>query len=174
MLTSVGQWIMTTGLHIAMVVVFALVVTRAIRWAAERVSQGIADGDEREPTVRSETVKHRQAVAAATSSVAIGVLYVLVALDIANQLGLPVASLVAPAAQNMGSVAGRCCVAASGTNDRHGAGTICSVVSRYKMESKTRCTATAVQNFLFIVVCNTPRSKCIREASCLNYGFVYA
>lgn len=98
MLTSVGQWFLTTGLHIAMVVVFALLVTRAIRWAAERVSQGIADGDEREPTVRSETVKHRQAVAAATSSVAIGVLYVLVALDIANQLGLPVASLVAPAA----------------------------------------------------------------------------
>ncbi|ABM10979.1 MULTISPECIES: mechanosensitive ion channel family protein [Mycolicibacterium] len=98
MLTSVGQWIMTTGLHIAMVVVFALVVTRAIRWAAERVSRRIADGDDREPTVRSETVKHRQAVAAATSSVAIGVLYVLVALDIANQLGLPIASLVAPAA----------------------------------------------------------------------------
>lgn len=93
-----GQWIMTTGLHIAMVVVFALVVTRAIRWAAERVSRRIADGDDREPTVRSETVKHRQAVAAATSSVAIGVLYVLVALDIANQLGLPIASLVAPAA----------------------------------------------------------------------------
>ncbi|QZT63012.1 mechanosensitive ion channel family protein [Mycolicibacterium austroafricanum] len=98
MLTSVGQWMMTTGLHIAMVVVFALLVTRAIRWAAERVSRRIAGGDEREPTVRSDTVKHRQAVAAATSSVAIGVLYVLVALDIANQLGLPVASLVAPAA----------------------------------------------------------------------------
>ena len=47
---------------------------------------------------RSETVKHGQAVASVISSVAISVLYVVVAVDIANQLGLPLGSLVAPAA----------------------------------------------------------------------------
>jgi small conductance mechanosensitive channel len=47
---------------------------------------------------RSETVKHGQAVASVISSVAISVLYVVVAVDVANQLGLPLGSLVAPAA----------------------------------------------------------------------------
>src|SRR6476659_1837012 len=41
---------------------------------------------------------HGQAVASVISSVAISVLYVVVAVDVANQLGLPLGSLVAPAA----------------------------------------------------------------------------
>ena len=48
--------------------------------------------------LRPESVKHRRAVASVISSVAIAVLYIMVAIDIANQLGLPIGSLVAPAA----------------------------------------------------------------------------
>ena len=55
-------------------------------------------GPTHEQTVRSEAVKHRQAVASVISSVAISLLYMMVAVDIANQLGLPLGSLVAPAA----------------------------------------------------------------------------
>ncbi|MGE0217840.1 mechanosensitive ion channel family protein [Mycolicibacterium sp.] len=95
---SVGQWLVTKGLHVVLVLAFAIVVTRVIRWAADRISKRIARSDERDPTVRSESVKHRQAVASVISSVAIAVLYVMVSVDIANQLGLPVSSLVAPAA----------------------------------------------------------------------------
>lgn len=95
---SVLHWVMTTGLHIVLAVLFALIATRAIRWAAERVSRRIARRDPRDVTVRSESVKHRQAVASVISSVAIALLYVGVGLDIAHQLGLPVGSLVAPAA----------------------------------------------------------------------------
>lgn len=95
---SVLHWVMTTGLHIVLAVLFALIATRAIRWAAERVSRRIARRDPRDLTVRSESVKHRQAVASVISSVAIALLYVGVGLDIAHQLGLPVGSLVAPAA----------------------------------------------------------------------------
>ncbi|KWX68471.1 mechanosensitive ion channel family protein [Mycobacterium sp. NAZ190054] len=98
MWTGVWHWLLTTGLHIAMVVIFALLATRAIRWTADRISRRIAERDVRGTTVRSESVKHRQAVAAVISSVAIAVLYILVALDTVNQLGLPVGSLVAPAA----------------------------------------------------------------------------
>ncbi|WNG87874.1 mechanosensitive ion channel family protein [Mycobacterium sp. ITM-2016-00317] len=98
MWTGVGQWIMTTGLHIAMAVIFTVLATRAIRWLADRISRRIAKPGPNQTSVRSESVKHRQAVAAVISSVAIGVLYTLVALDIAAQLGLPVGSLVAPAA----------------------------------------------------------------------------
>jgi small-conductance mechanosensitive channel len=48
--------------------------------------------------VQSETVKHRQAVASVISSVAIAILYVVVSVDVLNALGLPIGSLVAPAA----------------------------------------------------------------------------
>jgi moderate conductance mechanosensitive channel len=89
---------MTKGLHIVLVVLFAVITTRLIRWIAGRISRRLTKGDQRDATTRSETVKHGQAVASVISSVAISVLYVVVAVDVANQLGLPLGSLVAPAA----------------------------------------------------------------------------
>jgi moderate conductance mechanosensitive channel len=97
-LEDLTHWLLTKGLHIVLVVLFALIVTRIIRWIAARISTRLTKGDERDATVRSETVKHGQAVASVISSVAIALLYVVVAVDIANQLGLPLGSLVAPAA----------------------------------------------------------------------------
>lgn len=95
---TVIEWSLTTGLHITLAVLFAVLATRCIRWIADRIGRRIAASDNSDPTLRSESVKHRQAVAAVVSSVAIALLYVIVGIDIANQLGLPVASLVAPAA----------------------------------------------------------------------------
>jgi moderate conductance mechanosensitive channel len=79
-------------------VIFTIIATRAIRWIAGRISRRLNEADDNDKTVRSEAVKHRQAVASVISSVAISVLYVVVSVDIANQLGLPLGSLVAPAA----------------------------------------------------------------------------
>jgi small-conductance mechanosensitive channel len=98
MLENLGHWALTKGLHIFLVVLSAIVTTRVIRWIAAGISRRLSAGDERDEAVRSETVKHRQAVASVISSVAISVLYVVGAVDIANQLSLPVGSLVAPAA----------------------------------------------------------------------------
>jgi small-conductance mechanosensitive channel len=98
MASTLTQWLLTKGLHIVLVAVFALIATRAIRWIAGRISRRLSEAHDHEQTVRSETVKHRQAVASVISSVAIALLYVMVAVDIANQLGLPLGSLVAPAA----------------------------------------------------------------------------
>lgn len=95
---EVGKWLLTNGLHVVVAVLVAIIATRVIRWVAARISRHLAQGDNSDAVVRSETVKHRQAVAAVISSVAIGVLYTMVALDIANVVGLPVGSLVAPAA----------------------------------------------------------------------------
>jgi small conductance mechanosensitive channel len=95
---DVTQWLLTKGLHIVLVVLFAVVTTRLIRWTAGRISKRLTKGDQHDATVQSETVKHGQAVASVISSVAIALLYVVVAVDVANQLGLPVGSLVAPAA----------------------------------------------------------------------------
>jgi small conductance mechanosensitive channel len=97
-LQDLSHWFLTKGLHIVLVTLFAVIATRAIRWVALRISRRIGESDDRDKTVRSESVKHRQAVASVISSVAISLLYVLVAVDIADQLGLPLGSLVAPAA----------------------------------------------------------------------------
>jgi small conductance mechanosensitive channel len=97
-LHDLSQWLLTKGLHVVLVVLFAVIATRLIRWIAGRISQRLTRRDDHDATVRSEAVKHGQAVASVISSVAIALLYVVVSVDVANQLGLPVGSLVAPAA----------------------------------------------------------------------------
>ncbi len=97
-LDSLGQWFLTKGLHIALVLIFAVIATRLIRLIAGRISRRLDRGDGHDAVLRPESVKHRRAVASVISSVAIAVLYVMVTIDIANQLGLPIGSLVAPAA----------------------------------------------------------------------------
>ncbi|HEX9497707.1 MAG TPA: mechanosensitive ion channel family protein [Mycobacterium sp.] len=97
-LEHLGHWTLTKGLHIVLVVTFTIIATRVIRWIAGRISRRLSDADDGGTTVRSEAAKHRQAVASVISSVAISLLYVMVAVDIANQIGLPIGSLVAPAA----------------------------------------------------------------------------
>jgi small conductance mechanosensitive channel len=97
-LHDLSQWLPTNGLHIALVVLLAVITTRLIRWIAGRISKRLDADDGADAVLRPERVKHRQAVASVISSVAIALLYVVVAVDVANQLGLPVGSLVAPAA----------------------------------------------------------------------------
>jgi moderate conductance mechanosensitive channel len=95
---EIGHWLLTKGLHILLLIVFAVVATRVIRWAAVRISNGLAASDDPDSVVRSETVKHRQALASVISSVVIAALYAIVTVDVCDQLGLPLGSLVAPAA----------------------------------------------------------------------------
>ena len=90
-----GEWLRTKGLHIALVIAAALLATRLFRWIAGKIARRLDSGEE---LVRSEGAKHRAAVASVISSVLIAVLYVLVAVDVFDQLGLPIGSLVAPAA----------------------------------------------------------------------------
>jgi small conductance mechanosensitive channel len=97
-LDSLRQWFLTNGLHITLVLVFAIIATRLIRLIARHISKRLDRGDGHDAVLRPESVKHRRAVASVISSVAIAVLYIVVAIDIANQLGLPIGSLVAPAA----------------------------------------------------------------------------
>jgi len=96
--SSFGRWIATKGLHIVLVIVATIIATRVIRHVAGRISRRLAASDDSDATVQSEAVKHRQALASVISSVAIAVLYVVVSVDVVNTLGLPIGSLVAPAA----------------------------------------------------------------------------
>jgi moderate conductance mechanosensitive channel len=93
-----GHWLSTNGLSIVVTLAFTFVATRVITWSARRITRELGRGDERSGLVRSEATKHRQAVASVIQSVMIAALYVMVAMQIADQLGLSVGTLVAPAA----------------------------------------------------------------------------
>ena len=94
---DLSHWLATKGLHIVLVVAFAIAAARVIRRVANRSCRG-ADVDNGDAPVPSEAAKRRQTIASVISSVMIAVLYMTVAMDVVGQLGLPVGSLVAPAA----------------------------------------------------------------------------
>jgi moderate conductance mechanosensitive channel len=96
---GIGEWIITRGLKIALLVIFALLAARFINWTAQKITRRIdADFQETDQLVRTESAKHRQAVASVISWVSIALLFVFVAVDITDVLAIPVGSLVAPAA----------------------------------------------------------------------------
>ena len=96
---GIGEWILTRGLKIALLIIFALLAARFINWTAQKITRRIdADFQETDQLVRTESAKHRQAVASVISWVSIAVLFVVVAVDITDVLAIPVGSLVAPAA----------------------------------------------------------------------------
>jgi moderate conductance mechanosensitive channel len=91
-----GHWLATKGLHVVLVLLAAIFATRLLRRIAAKISSRLAGSADE--AVQSESVKHGQAVASVISSVAIAVLYVVVSIDVLDAFGLPVGSLVAPAA----------------------------------------------------------------------------
>ena len=96
---SIGEWILTRGLKIVLLIIFAMLAARFISWLAQKITRRIdADFQESDQLVRTESAKHRQAVASVISWVSIAVLFVVVAVDITDVLAIPVGSLVAPAA----------------------------------------------------------------------------
>jgi moderate conductance mechanosensitive channel len=96
--SGVGHWLATKGLHITIVVTLAVLLARAIRAIASRVSRKLDDKSPADAIVYSEYVKHRKAVASVISSCAIAIVATVVSLDVLTQIGIPIASLAAPAA----------------------------------------------------------------------------
>ncbi len=96
---GIGEWILTRGLKIVLLIIFAVLAARFINWAAQKITRRIdADFQQTDQLVRTESAKHQQAVASVISWVAIAVLFVVVAVEITDVLAIPVGSLVAPAA----------------------------------------------------------------------------
>lgn len=96
---NIGEWIITKGLRIVMLVILAILLARFVNWAAQKISRRIdADFRESDALVRTETAKHRQAVASVISWVTIALICVVVLLQITDILAIPLGSLVAPAA----------------------------------------------------------------------------
>jgi small conductance mechanosensitive channel len=93
------QWFMTTGLHIVLWLVGSVLAVRFVTWTAQKITRRIdARFTEGDALVRSEAIKHRQAITSVISWVTIGVIYVVVFLEILSSLKLPMNTLAGPAA----------------------------------------------------------------------------
>ena len=96
---EIGDWIITRGLRIVMLVIAAVLAARFVTWVAQRVTRRLDVGfAESDALVRSEATKHRQAVASVISWVSIAIICVVVIVQITQIMNLSVGSLVAPAA----------------------------------------------------------------------------
>jgi moderate conductance mechanosensitive channel len=96
---DIGTWILGSGVRIALLLIGGLLAARFINWAARKVVRRIdAEYQENDQLVRSESAKHRQAVASVISWVSIALLFVMVLVEVTDILAIPVGSLVAPAA----------------------------------------------------------------------------
>ncbi|KMO83101.1 mechanosensitive ion channel protein MscS [Mycolicibacterium chubuense] len=96
---DIGVWILDRGVRIALLLIGALLAARFINWTAQRITRRIdAEYQESDQLVRSESAKHRQAVASVISYVSVGLLLVMVLVQITDILAIPISSLVAPAA----------------------------------------------------------------------------
>lgn len=96
---GIGEWILGRGLRIALLLLGAMLAARFITWTAQRISRRIdANFQESDALVRSESAKHRQAVASVISYLGIALVAAMVFVEVTDILEIPVSSLVAPAA----------------------------------------------------------------------------
>jgi small conductance mechanosensitive channel len=98
-LTDVSAWARSNLLIVILLILGALLLTRLADWTRgkmmARIDTRAAAGDE---LVRSETAKHRHIVAQVVTWSAVAVIYVVTAVLVVQNLGVPLAGLVAPAA----------------------------------------------------------------------------
>lgn len=95
---DVGDWIITRGLRIAMLLIAAVLAARFVSWVAQQVTRQLDVGfAESDALVRSEATKHRQAVASVIQWVSVVIIAIWVILQIASVLQFSVGGLIAPA-----------------------------------------------------------------------------
>ena len=98
-LTDVAMWARGSGLEIVLIVTGTILLTRLATWLGARITARIdATARETDALVRSEASKHRHALAQVITWATLAVIYGVAAVAIAERLGVPLASLVGPAA----------------------------------------------------------------------------
>ncbi len=95
---NLREWLLTSGLHIVLLLIGAVLAARFVNWAAQKVTERL---DERfvesDALVRSEANKHRQTVASVISWVSVVLIAIVVAVQLAVLLNVWVRGGVAPA-----------------------------------------------------------------------------
>jgi len=98
-LNDASLWARGRGLEIVLLVVGTVLLTRFVSWLGEKITKRIDDNArETDALVRSEAAKHRHALAQVITWATLVVIYCATAVAIAQRLGIPLPSLVAPAA----------------------------------------------------------------------------
>ena len=98
-LWNVPGWLGSNGLEIVLIVVGAILLTRFTTWFKTVITERIDENDaESDALVRSESAKHRHALAQVLSWTALVIVYCASGVQIATRLGILTSSLVAPAA----------------------------------------------------------------------------
>ncbi|MVU81239.1 mechanosensitive ion channel [Nocardia sp. ET3-3] len=94
-----GNWLRSSGLEIVLLVVGAMLFSRAATFVRDRITRKIDAGfRSSDSLVRSEAAKHRHALAQVITWVVLSVVYFLVSLEVLRRLGFELGGLVAPAA----------------------------------------------------------------------------
>jgi len=98
-LPNIGLWARGSGLEIILLVTGAILLTRFVTWLGGKIMDRIdANAREDDALVRSEASKHRHALASVITWVTLVVIYCVTGLAVLERLGIPLNSLVAPAA----------------------------------------------------------------------------
>jgi moderate conductance mechanosensitive channel len=98
-LSEVLNWLGSSGLEIVMFALGAVLLTRFATWFGGLITERIDANDrESDGLVRSESAKHRHALAQVLTWSALVVVYCVAGVQIAVRLGVPMGSLAAPAA----------------------------------------------------------------------------
>ena len=98
-LTDASAWARGSGLEIVLIVTGTILLTRLATWLGGKITGRIdANARETDALVRSEASKHRHALAQVITWATLAVIYCVAAVAIAERFGIPLTSLVAPAA----------------------------------------------------------------------------
>jgi moderate conductance mechanosensitive channel len=96
---EIGEWIITRGLRVVMLLIAAVLAVRFVTWVAQQVTRQLDEGfAESDALVRSEATKHRQAVASVIQWVSIVIIAIWVIIQVGDVLQFSVGGLIAPAA----------------------------------------------------------------------------
>jgi len=92
-------WARGRGLEIVLLITGAMLLTRLATWLGDKITSRIdANARETDALVRSEAAKHRHALAQVITWTTLVVIYCATGIAVAERLGIPLTSLVAPAA----------------------------------------------------------------------------
>ena len=98
-LPDIGLWARGSGLEIVLLVTGAILLTRFTTWVGGKIMDRIDDNArETDALVRSEASKHRHALASVITWLVLAVIYSVTGLAVLQRLGIPLTTLVAPAA----------------------------------------------------------------------------
>src|SRR5262245_51381422 len=98
-IANLSDWARGNGLEIVMLVTGAMLLTRLTTWLRGKITRRIdAASHDPDAVVRSEASKHRHALAQVFTWAALVIIYCVTAAAVATRIGIPITSLVAPAA----------------------------------------------------------------------------